>query len=94
VAGADHPSLLPTCATVLTWRFDPEKAAAGIERLRAEYRKLLENGIDEAMVKHETDRLLAPTNPQSGLVARIATDNLAVALPGLLTPPPEYAKPT
>jgi hypothetical protein len=39
--------------------------------------------IDEATVKHETDRLLAPTNPQSGRVARIATDNLAVTLPGL-----------
>lgn len=35
------------------------------------------------MVKHETDRLLAPTNQQSALVARIATNTLTVALPGL-----------
>jgi hypothetical protein len=79
----------------LTWRFDPEKAAAGIEGLREEYCKLLGNGIDEAMLKHETDRLLARTNLQSGLVARIATDNLAVDLPGLpVNTPPKYAKPT
>jgi predicted Zn-dependent peptidase len=74
------PHLNLMAATV---QLDPEKAAAGIERLREEYRKLLENGIDEATVKHETDRLLAPTNQQPGLAARVATNNLTVALRGL-----------
>ncbi len=77
---AISPHLNLMTATV---QLDPEKAGVGIERLREEYRKLLEKGIDEATVKHETDRLLAPTNSQSGLAARVATNNLVVALRGL-----------
>jgi zinc protease len=77
---AISPRLNLMAATV---QLDPDKAAVGIERLREEYRKLLENGIDEAAVKHEIDRLLAPTNPQSGLAARVATNNLTIALRGL-----------
>jgi predicted Zn-dependent peptidase len=77
---AISPHLNLMAATV---QLDPEKAAAGIERLREEYGKLLENGIDEATVKHETDRLLAPNNQQSGLAARVAANNLTVALRGL-----------
>src|SRR5262249_23574935 len=72
---------------VATVQLDPEKAAMGIERLRDEYRKLLETGIDEATVKHETDRLLAPSNQQSGLAARIATNNLVSAFRGLPVAP-------
>jgi predicted Zn-dependent peptidase len=77
---AISPHLNLMTATV---QLDPEKAEVGIERLREEYRKLLEKGIDEATVKHETDRLLAPNNQQSGLAARVATNNLVVALRGL-----------
>jgi hypothetical protein len=71
-----------------TVQLDPEKAGVAIERLREEYGKLLENGVDEATVKRETDRLLAPTNPQSTLASRIATNNLLVALRSLAVDTP------
>jgi zinc protease len=73
------PSLNVTAVTV---QLDPEKAVEAIERLRDEYRKLLENGVDDAAVKRETDRFLAP-GEQSGLAARIATNNLFRALLGM-----------
>jgi predicted Zn-dependent peptidase len=66
-----------------TVQLDPEKAVVAIERLREEYRKLIENGVDEATVKRETDRLLEPANPQTRLVPLRASDNLFVALRGL-----------
>jgi zinc protease len=67
---------------VATVQLDPERAVEAIERLREEYRRLLENGVDEATVKRETTRLLTP-GEQSGLAARIATNNLFFALRGL-----------
>jgi zinc protease len=82
---AISPHLTLMTATV---QLDPEKAGVAIERLREEYRKLLENGVDEATVKRETDRLLAPTNPQGTLASRIATNNLLVALRSLAVDTP------
>jgi zinc protease len=73
------PHLNQMAATV---QLDPEKAVEAIERLREEYRKLLEDGVDDATVKREKDRLLA-AGEQSGLAARIATNNLFWALRGL-----------
>jgi predicted Zn-dependent peptidase len=67
---------------IATAQLDPEKAVMAIERMREEYRKLLENGIDEGTVKREIDRILAP-GEQSGLAARIATNNLFFALRGM-----------
>jgi predicted Zn-dependent peptidase len=69
--------------TVATVQLDPEKAVEAIERLREEYRKLLENGVDQAAVKRETDRLLAPSDQQGSPAARVATNNLVLALRGL-----------
>ena len=63
-----------------TVQIDPEKAQAGIDRLREEYRKLLENGIDEATVKHEIDRVISPPNPQPARVTTRASFNLLTAV--------------
>jgi predicted Zn-dependent peptidase len=65
-----------------TVQLDPEKAVVAIERLREEYGKLLENGVDDAAVKREKARILAP-GEQSGAAARTATNNLYWALRGV-----------
>jgi Phage integrase family len=46
-------------------------------------RKLLENGIDEATVKHEIDRVIAPPNPQPARAPVRASANLVLAMRGL-----------
>jgi predicted Zn-dependent peptidase len=66
-----------------TVQIDPEKAAVAIDRLREEYRKLLENGIDEATVKHEIDRVIAPPNLQPARAPVRASVNLVLAMRGL-----------
>jgi predicted Zn-dependent peptidase len=66
-----------------TVQLDPEKATVAIERMREEYRELLEKGVDEATVKRETDVLIAPPNPQVVPASNRASDNLLVALRGL-----------
>jgi predicted Zn-dependent peptidase len=67
----------------VTVQIDPEKAGAAIDRLREEYRKLLEKGIDEATVKHEIDRVIAPPNPQPAQAPVRASNNLVLAMRGL-----------
>jgi predicted Zn-dependent peptidase len=67
---------------VATVQLDPEKAVAAIERLREEYGKLLENGVDAGRVKREVDRILTP-NDQPGVAARVAANNMFLAMRGL-----------
>jgi len=63
-----------------TVQIDPEKTQAAIDRLREEYRKLLEKGIDEATVKHEIDRVMHPADPQPARVTTRASFNLLTAV--------------
>jgi zinc protease len=66
-----------------TAQIDPEKAPAAIDRLREEYRKLAETGLDEAAVSRELARLTsAADSPTVQLTARTA-GNLLLALRGL-----------
>jgi zinc protease len=76
---AISPRLNLIAATV---QIDPEKAAMAIDRLRDEYRKLLEKGIDEATVKHEIDRMTT-ANPQTVQAPIRASANLLLAMRGL-----------
>jgi predicted Zn-dependent peptidase len=63
-------------------QLDPEKAPAAIARLRDEYRKLLEDGIDEPALKSEVARVTAPFNPAAIVPRERALTNLMNALRG------------
>src|SRR5262245_11242693 len=65
---------------VATVQIDPEKAQAGIERLRAASRTRLETGIDEATVTHEIDRVMHPPDPQPARATTRASFNLLTAV--------------
>jgi zinc protease len=68
---------------VVTVQFDPEKAPQAIERLRQEYNKYLEKGMDEAAVQRETDRLLPSTDARQVTTLARAYVNLVLAARGM-----------
>jgi zinc protease len=63
-------------------QLDPEKAPQAVVRLREEYRKLFETGIDEPALKSETGRATAPFNPATIVARQRALLNLTNALRG------------
>jgi predicted Zn-dependent peptidase len=72
-----------TSLMVVTVQLDPEQAPLAIERLRQEYRKYLEHGMDEATVQREIDRLLPSTDARQVTTLSRASGNLNLLARGL-----------
>jgi predicted Zn-dependent peptidase len=72
-----------TSLMVVTVQLDPEQAPLAIERLRQEYKKYLEHGMDEATVQREIDRLLPGTDARQVTTLARAQGNLGLLARGL-----------
>jgi predicted Zn-dependent peptidase len=72
-----------TSLMVVTVQLDPEQAPLAIERLRQEYKKYLEHGMDEATVQREIDRWLPATDARQVTTLARATGNLNLLARGL-----------